>query len=126
MADVVEVISNGLITDVVEIISHPVQVVEIASTTGPQGNAADPVQIALAVQAALTNDPTIVTDIVFYKHIQMTPSSVWTITHGLSYFPNVTIVDSAGTVVVGDIVYTSATVATVTFSSAFAGTAYLS
>jgi hypothetical protein len=61
-----------------------------------------------------------------YVHAQGIPSSVWIINHDLDYFPQITTVDSTGRVVEGDVVYTSATQITVTFSAPFAGTAYLS
>lgn len=60
-----------------------------------------------------------------YIHNQITPLTVWTIAHGLGRFPSVEIVDSAGTVVVGDISYTDANTLVISFSAGFAGTAYL-
>lgn len=54
-----------------------------------------------------------------------TPDNVWEITHDLDKYPSVTIVDSAGSVVIGDITYTSKSALTVTFSAAFSGKAYL-
>lgn len=60
-----------------------------------------------------------------YIHNQATPAAVWTITHGLGYQPNVTVVDSAGSQVEGDVTYSGPDVI-VSFSAAFAGTAYLS
>ena len=60
-----------------------------------------------------------------YVHNQSTPAAVWTITHGLSYAPNLTVVDSAGEQVEGEVDYAGSTV-TVTFSAAFSGKAYLS
>lgn len=54
-----------------------------------------------------------------------TPDSVWEITHNLDKYPSVTVVDSAGSVIIGDITYTSKSALTVTFSAAFSGKAYL-
>ena len=54
-----------------------------------------------------------------------TPDSVWDITHNLDKYPSVTIVDSAGSVIIGDITYTSKSALKVTFSAAFSGKAYL-
>ena len=54
-----------------------------------------------------------------------TPDSIWEITHDLDKYPSVTVVDSAGSVVIGDITYTSKSALTVTFSAAFSGKAYL-
>lgn len=60
-----------------------------------------------------------------FVHVQGTPSSEWTIRHELPFTPNVTVVDSTGSEVVGDIHYTSDSVV-ISFSGAFSGTAYLS
>ena len=60
-----------------------------------------------------------------FTYIKSTPDSVWEITHNLDKYPSVTIVDSAGSVVMGDITYTSKSSLTVTFSAAFSGKAYL-
>jgi hypothetical protein len=60
-----------------------------------------------------------------YTHTQTSSSATWTITHNLNCFPSVTVVDSAGSVVVGDVVYISANVVSVTFVAAFGGKAYL-
>jgi hypothetical protein len=61
-----------------------------------------------------------------YHHQQLTPSATWDIVHNLGYHPSVFIADSAGTVVVGDMQYIDANHLVVTFSSGFAGDAYLS
>ena len=69
------------------------------------------------INAAVLNDRKI--------HTQSSASSTWNVTHELGGRPSVTIVDSAGTVVVGDVVYNSNTSITVTFSAPFSGFAYL-
>jgi hypothetical protein len=56
---------------------------------------------------------------------QASAASAWDIVHTLDGFPSVTVVDSAGTVVVGEVSYSSASNVTVSFESAFAGKAYL-
>lgn len=61
-----------------------------------------------------------------YVHTQNTPATVWTITHNLDFQPNVTVVDSAGSEVEGEIDYVDGSTVQVTFSAAFGGTAYLS
>lgn len=61
-----------------------------------------------------------------YVHTQATASVLWTIPHGLTFRPNVAIVDSAGDEVEGDVKYVSATTITVSFSAPFTGYAYLS
>ena len=60
-----------------------------------------------------------------YTHTQTSSSSSWVITHNLNCYPAVAVVDSAGTVVFGEIEYLSANVIRVTFTAAFAGKAYL-
>lgn len=60
-----------------------------------------------------------------FRYVQSTPAAVWTIVHGLPFDPNVTVVDSSGAQVEGDVVYVGNTVV-VTFSAAFSGNAYLS
>ena len=59
-----------------------------------------------------------------YAHTQSVSSATWTITHNLNKYPSVTIVDSAGTVVEGDIAYSNTNAVVVTFSSTFSGKAY--
>lgn len=60
-----------------------------------------------------------------FTFTQAVAASEWVISHDLDGFPSVSIVDSAGTVVVGDVEYNSTSSITVSFESAFAGTAYL-
>lgn len=62
----------------------------------------------------------------FHVHTQNSPSALWTIVHELPYNPNVTVVDSAGTVVIGEVRYISNTQIEISFSGAFSGKAYLS
>ena len=63
---------------------------------------------------------------VAFAYTQQTPSSSWIIKHNLNFHPNVTVVDSAGTIVEGEIQYTDMNNLTLTFASAFSGNAYLS
>jgi len=60
-----------------------------------------------------------------YEHSQGLASATWVITHTLGGKPSVTIVDSADTHVVGDVIYNSTTQITVNFTAAFSGKAYL-
>lgn len=60
-----------------------------------------------------------------FVYPQLTASAVWVIAHGLGNFPSVTVLDSAGNTVFGEITYTDANTVTLTFSAAFTGTAYL-
>jgi hypothetical protein len=61
-----------------------------------------------------------------YAHTQGVSNATWTINHNLDFYPNVTVVDSAGTIVEGEIAYTSRNQVVLTFSAAFSGKAYLS
>lgn len=69
--------------------------------------------------------------VVAYTHVQGTPASTWTINHGLTFDPNVTVIDSAGNQVEGDVSFPAAGIVSVSFRSsagpaAFSGKAYLS
>ena len=63
---------------------------------------------------------------VSYQHTQGVASNTWNITHNLQFYPNVTVQDSAGNIVEGEISYTNSDSLIVTFSNAFSGEAYLS
>ena len=60
-----------------------------------------------------------------HVHTQGSAATTWTVVHTLGGRPSVTVVDSTGTVVVGDVTYNSDTQVTITFSAAFSGSAYL-
>jgi hypothetical protein len=62
-----------------------------------------------------------------YRHVQATAATVWNITHGLAFRPNVSAVDSTGREMwPGAVDYPSATTVQLTFSAAVGGEAYLS
>lgn len=60
-----------------------------------------------------------------YVHNQGSANATWVITHSLGKLPSITIVDSSNREVIGDIVHDSINQATISFSSAFAGKAYV-
>jgi hypothetical protein len=60
-----------------------------------------------------------------YVHNQIAVSSIWTIIHNLHRNPSVTIVDTSGTVMVGEISYISIDEIHITFSEGRSGKAYL-
>jgi hypothetical protein len=60
-----------------------------------------------------------------YMHNQVVASSSWEITHNLGKHPSVSIVDSGGNWVIGDIAYTNENTLTINFTAAFSGKAYL-
>jgi len=82
------------------------------SSSGPQGPQGIPGEIQLAD--------------ISYVYTQSVSSSTWTITHGLQFIPNITVVDSAGSVVEGDYSYPDENTVIATFSGGFTGKAYLS
>lgn len=59
-----------------------------------------------------------------YTHTQRVASTAWTVKHNLGKYPAVTVVDSAGSEVMGDTVYNDTNSLTLNFASAFSGTAY--
>lgn len=59
-----------------------------------------------------------------YVHDQGSASAEWVITHNLGKYCSVTVVDTANTVVIGEVEYNSVNQVTLTFKSAFAGKAY--
>lgn len=62
-----------------------------------------------------------------YTHIQSAPSATWTVVHNLGYHPGgVSVIDSAGTKVYGDVTHTSVNQLVINFSAGFSGKAYLS
>lgn len=61
----------------------------------------------------------------YYEYHQNIPSSIWKINHNLNKKPSVTVVDSAGTKVIGEVNYTSDNTLELYFSAQFSGIAYL-
>ena len=60
-----------------------------------------------------------------YIHSQGLPSDTWIITHNLNKNPSITIVDSGGSEVEGEVTINSLNQITITFCGAFSGNAYL-
>ena len=60
-----------------------------------------------------------------HVHTQASPSEEWVIEHTLGGKPSIMVVDSADTVVIGEVTYNSNTQVTVTFTAPFSGYAYL-
>jgi len=61
-----------------------------------------------------------------YVHTQSVSASTWTVTHNLGFFPAVSVIDSGGSVVEGDVSYISVNQVSIAFSSSFGGKAYFS
>ena len=60
-----------------------------------------------------------------YIHDQGLPSATWSVSHGLNKFPAVVAVDSAGSVVVGQINYIDLNNIIINFNASFSGSAYV-
>lgn len=60
-----------------------------------------------------------------YTHYQQVAAAAWSIAHGLGCYPDVTIIDSAGSVLGADVVYISPDLLEVRSRAAFSGTAIL-
>ena len=56
---------------------------------------------------------------------QSVASDEWIILHNLYKYPSVTVVDSAGTIITGEVTYLDATMLKINFRAPFAGKAYL-
>jgi hypothetical protein len=61
-----------------------------------------------------------------YHHKQNASTEVWEIRHGLGFHPNVTVLDSGGSTVEGELEYLSKNTLRVIFSAPISGDAYLS
>jgi hypothetical protein len=80
----------------------------------------EPASVLYTIQD-VSNNPAVA-----FAYTQQTPSATWTIAHNLNFHPNVTIVDSAGTIVEGEMTYVDQNNMILHFQSAFSGNAYLS
>jgi hypothetical protein len=60
-----------------------------------------------------------------YVHTQALPSATWSINHALGKFPSVTIVNTSGDEVEGDVNHIDNNNVEINFSAAFGGVAYL-
>jgi len=58
-----------------------------------------------------------------YNHEQIIPSASWSINHNLGFNPAVSVVDSGGNIVFGDVIYLNTNAIQINFSSGFSGKA---
>lgn len=59
-----------------------------------------------------------------YVHVQSVANTVWNINHGLGKFPSISVIDSGGSEVEGDVEYIDPDNVVVRFSAAFGGRVY--
>lgn len=71
-----------------------------------------------------TSEIGIISDRTFI-YTQSTASTIWRIPHNLNKYPAVTVKDSNGNIVIGELDYTDTNNVKITFSTAIGGTAYL-
>lgn len=116
----VELIENPITLDVseenviVSVTEQPVEVtIGFSGPQGPKGDKGDAGEVQI--------------EDLSYVHTQNAPSSSWSVTHGLGFIPNITVIDSARSVVEGSYTYSEdGNTVTLSFSSPFSGKAYLS
>ena len=60
-----------------------------------------------------------------YLHIQSVASTEWNITHNLGKYPSVTVIDSAGSEVIGEVQYVDLNTVKIKFEAGFSGKATL-
>jgi hypothetical protein len=60
-----------------------------------------------------------------FIYSQLSASKEWNINHNLNKYPSVTVTDSSGNIVIGDITYIDKNNLIINFSSEFSGKAYL-
>ena len=89
----------------------------------------DTIQVIVAEPQTITVglvDGTTQTLEVAYHHTQGISSDTWDIEHNLGFYPNITTMDSAGSVVEGELEHLSKYRARVTYSASISGQAFLS
>lgn len=118
--------------DTINVVVPPPVVIDVNPPATPE-NPAPPIIVrpgqggARGVQGVQgVQGPIGITPAVAYRHAQTTSSAVWAITHNLGFYPNVTVEDSAGTIIEGEITYNNLNTITLTFAAGFSGVAYLS
>jgi len=103
----------------VQVVELPVETIELLEIpeqgpAGPPGVAGEPGPQGIPGLSGAS-----------YVHTQSVPEADWSIAHGLGRYPSVTVVDSAGTVVFGNVEYLSVNLVIVHFNGAFGGAAFL-
>lgn len=60
-----------------------------------------------------------------YTHFQNVPEKVWRISHNLGYYPQCSVVDSAGTVAFGEVRHIDENTTEIKFATNFSGKVYI-
>jgi len=100
--------------------SNPTNFIELFDTPTTYGEVG---QVAVSTGTGL-DWATLATDKNFVFD-QGVPSSQWTVNHGLNKYASATAVDTAGSIVVGQIDYIDLNNLTITFNASFSGSAYI-
>lgn len=79
----------------------------------------------VTLEGNLTSEDLHINEDANYFHSQTIASDTWVITHNLNKFPSVTVIDSAGNEVIGEVIYNDTNNVTLKFSGEFKGTATL-
>jgi len=116
-------VPGGKVT--VEVIENPVQV-----TVENTNVDVDVVEQVVVLELGITGPQgpmgEIQPETLGYVHTQSVASDTGTINHNMIFVPNITVIDSGGTVVEGSYNYPNNTTVVLSFSSPFSGKAYLS
>lgn len=103
----------------------------VLSSSSITANVEDSISLSTDVQVGHTHTNKLlldsITEIVsdkFYVFEQNIASKEWNVEHNLNKYPSITVVDSAGSVVVGDVIYTSLNSVHIFFIGEFVGKAY--
>ena len=112
-------------SSVIEIIENPVSITVDNSNVDVIVNE-QTVTIDIGVSGPQGADGTVDPTDLGYVYTQGVAATTWNITHGLSFIPNITVIDSGGTVIEGSYNYPDENTVVLTFSNAFSGKAYLS
>ena len=110
MASIVNIVdqTSAVTLNIVETTNGPT--VNVAQQTGPTVN--------VVLSGGLLNRD------LNYVHNQTSASSSWDISHNLNKFPAVSVVDSAGNIVMGDVQHLTNKRVLITFNATFSGKAY--
>ena len=122
----VNVINEDPVEVVTFVTSNPTLNVEVVATgprgeQGIQGVKGDPFKYEDFTSEQLAG---LNTDL-NYTHDQIASSKTWTVNHGLNKYPSVSVVDSAGSLVIGEVTHINSNQLVLTFNAMFSGKAYL-